>query len=321
MSHALVIGHDDVVRLLPYGECIELMADALAALARGELHNPLRSILRPPGATTLLGLMPAYRGGAAPLYGLKTICIAPGNPARGLDSHQGTVTLFDGDTGEVRAILEASAVTAIRTAAVSAVATRALANPGGRTLAILGAGVQGQSHLDALRALQGWDEIRVWARDPARARALGDGLTVCASAEEALYGADVVCTTTSSVEPVVRRAWLAPGAHVNAVGSSIPSARELDSETVAAASFFVDRRESAENESGDYLIPLHEGAIAQGHIRAELGEVLAGLAPGRRDPAELTVFKSLGIGVEDLYAAEHVLRRARETGAGTAVEL
>ena len=321
MSSALVIGHAEATRLLPYDECIELMAEALAALARGELHNPLRTVVRPAGATTLLGLMPAYRGGNAPLYGLKTICIAPANPARGLDSHQGTVTLFDGDTGEVRAIVEASAITAIRTAAVSAVATRALARPGSRVLAILGAGVQGVSHLAALRALQEWDENRVWARDPERARALGDGFTVAASVEAALAGADVVCTTTSAAEPIVRHGWLAPGTHVNAVGSSIPSTRELDSATIAAAALFVDRRESAEHESGDFLFPLREGVIDAGHIRAELGEVLAGSAPGRRDVAEITVFKSLGIGVEDLYAAEHVLRRARATGAGVPVDL
>lgn len=321
MSRALVLGHDDVVRLLPVGECLEVMHGALSALARGELHNPLRSVVRPPGAPTLLGLMPAQRGGEEPLYGLKAVCVAPGNAARGLDSHQGTVTLFDGVTGEVRAILDASAITAVRTAAVSAVATRALARPGSRVLAILGAGVQAAAHLAALRQLQEWDEIRVWARDAGRARALGEGIAAAATAEDALRGADVVCTTTAAAEPVVHLAWLARGAHVNAVGSSIPTTRELDSATVAAASLFVDRRESTENEAGDYLFPLHEGAIAPGHIRAELGEVLVGSAPGRTSADELTVFKSLGLAVEDLAAAEHVYQRARATGAGVEVTL
>ena len=323
MSSILILGHDDVVRLLPMGECIAVMERALSALARGELHNPLRSIVRPPAAQTLLALMPAYRGGDKPLYALKTVCIAPGNAARGLDPHQGTVTLFDGETGETRALLDASAITAIRTAAVSAVATRALARPGARVLAILGAGVQAGSHLEALCALRDWDEIRVWARDPERARELGAragvGVSVAASAWAAVDGADVICTTTSAREPVLQRDWLRAGAHINAVGSSIPTTRELDSATMAAASLFVDRRESTENEAGDYLFPLREGAISPGHIRAELGEVLVGAAPGRTSDDELTVFKSLGLAVEDLAAAEHVYRRARATGAGVEV--
>ncbi len=319
MSSVLILGHDDVVRLLPLRDCIDVMERALSALARGELHNPLRSVVRPPAAQTLLGLMPAYRGGDEPLYALKAVCIAPGNAARGLDPHQGTVTLFDGATGEVRALLDASAITSIRTAAVSAVATRALARPGARVLAILGAGVQAASHLEALRALRDWDEIRVWARTPERARALGIGVAVAASAQEAVDGADVICTTTSAREPVLRRDWLAAGVHINAVGSSIPTTRELDSATIAAASLFVDRRESTENESGDYLFPLREGAIEPGHVRAELGEVLIGAAPGRSSDDELTVFKSLGLAVEDLAAAEHVYRRARETGVGLEV--
>lgn len=320
-TSVLVLGYADVARLLPYGECTALMEEALAALAREELHNPLRAVVRPPGARTLMGLMPAYRGGDRPLYGLKAVTIAHDNPARGLDPHQGAVLLFDGETGQVRAMLDASAITEIRTAAVSAVATKALAAPGARVAAVLGAGVQGRSHLAALRALQEWDEIRVWARRPDAAAALGDGTRVCASAEEAVRGAHVVCTCTSATEPVLRRDWLAPGAHVNAVGSSIPATRELDSATMAACSLFVDRRESTVNESGDYLIALREGAIGEDAIRAELGEVLAGLAPGRRDAGELTVFKSLGIGVEDLFAAEHVVARARAEGAGVEVAL
>jgi ornithine cyclodeaminase len=305
----------DVERLLPPHDCIAAMEAALVALARGEVHNPLRFVVRPPGTETLLGLMPAFRGSSEPFYALKAVCIAPHNPARGLDAHQGLVTLHDGETGEVRAIVDASAITALRTAAVSAVATRALARAGAATLAILGAGVQARAHLDALSTLQEWERVRVWSRTPERAAELG--VEVAASAEAAVRGADVVCTVTSAREPILRRAWLARGAHVNAVGSSIPTTRELDSETMAGATLFVDRRESTESESGDYLIALREGAIAPGHIRAELGEVLAGAAAGRTADDELTVFESLGLAVEDLAAAEHVLRRAIETGAGT----
>ncbi len=314
-----VLGEHDVRRLLPVAECIEPMAEVLAALARDELYNPLRSVVLPPGAEAFMGLMPAYRSAPAPVYALKAVCIAPGNPARGLDSHQGFVALFDGVTGEPRAFVNASAITAIRTAAVSAVATRLLARPGARTLAILGAGVQARAHLDAMRAVLPIERVRVWSRTPAKAAAL-EGVEVAASAEEALAGADVIVTATTSAEPVVRREWLADGTHVNAVGSSVESTRELDTATMAAAALYVDRRESTVNESGDYLFALADGAIGPDSIRGELGELLNGTVGGRRDASELTVFKSLGLAVEDLAAAEHVLRRAEAEGAGAEVE-
>jgi len=314
-----IIGEHDVRRLLPVAECIEPMAAALAALARGELHNPLRSVVLPPGAETFMGLMPAYRAAPDPLYSLKAVCIAPGNPARGLDAHQGFVALFDGVTGEPRAFVNASAITAIRTAAVSAVATRLLARPGSRTLAILGAGVQARAHLDAMRAVLPFERVRVWSRTPAKAAELG-GVEVAATAEEALAGADVVVTATTSREPVVRRGWLAAGTHVNAVGSSIKTTRELDSATMGAAALYVDRRESTVNESGDYLFALADGAVGPESIRGEIGELLNGSVEGRRDDSELTVFKSLGLAVEDLAAAEHVLRRAEAESIGVEVE-
>jgi ornithine cyclodeaminase len=226
--------------------------------------------------------------------------------------------LFDGETGEVRVLANASAITAIRTAAVSAVATRALARDGARTLAILGAGVQARAHLDAMRALREWDRVVVWSRTRAHAEALG--VEVAGTAEDAVRGADVVCTVTTAREPILRREWLADGAHVNAVGSSIPSTRELDSATMAAAALYVDRRESTLNEAGDYLFPAQEGAIGPEHIRAELGEVLTGAADGRRDSTELTVFKSLGLAVEDLACVRFLEEKARELGVGTEVE-
>lgn len=320
MTSVLVLNQREVEELLDVPGCIEAMSDALVALARGELHQPLRFVVRPPGEESLLGLMPAHRGGGGPLYALKTVCIFPGNPARGLDAHQGTVTLYDGETGELRAALNASAVTAIRTAACSALATRMLARADARELAIVGAGVQARSHLQAMRAVRDFERVLVWSRTAERAAAL-EGAVAAETAEEALREADVVCTTTSAREPIVRRAWLRDGAHVNAVGSSVASARELDTETMKAAALFVDRRESALNEAGDYLLAAREGAIGPNHIRAELGELLVGAQPGRGSRDELTVFKSLGLAVEDLAAAEYVVRRARETGLGTEVEL
>ncbi len=315
-----ILDHADVERLLPMSDCIEAMAEVLASLARDELFNPLRFVISPPGDPSLMGLMPAHRTSPAPAYALKTLVIVPGNTARGLDSHMGFVALFDGETGEARALMNAGAITAIRTAAVSAVATRLLERKGARTLAILGAGIQGRSHLEAMRALHDWDRVRVWSRTPGKMSDV-DGVEEVASAEEAVRDADVVITATSSSEPVLQRAWLKDGVHINAVGSSIPSARELDTATMAAASLFVDRRESTLNEAGDYLFPMREGAIGPDHIRAEIGELLIGAAAGRESDGELTVFKSLGLAVEDLAAAELVLARAEAEDAGAVVSL
>jgi ornithine cyclodeaminase/alanine dehydrogenase-like protein (mu-crystallin family) len=220
-------------------------------------------------------------------------------------------------------VLNASAITEIRTAAVSAVATKLLARPGARRIAILGSGVQGRSHAHAMRTVVEDPELRVWSRDPAHAEALAleSHAVVCATVEEAVGDAEIVCTCTAAHEPILRREWLAPGAHVNAVGSSVPSARELEAAVVADASLFVDRRESTVNESGDYLRAVEEADIGPDHIRAELGELLVGAHPGRSSDDELTVFKSLGLAVEDLAAAEHVLRRAEAENVGTVVSL
>jgi ornithine cyclodeaminase len=322
MSKVLVLSEHDVQRLLDMESCVEAMADVLVSLARGELFQPLRFVGRPQDASNLIGLMPAYRAGTSAMWALKEIVVTPDNPTRGLDAHQGGVLLHDGETGELVAVLNASPVTAIRTAAVSAVATRALARADAKRVAIIGAGVQARSHVDAMRAVLDDPEIRIYARRAEAAEALASevGAQASPSPDAALFGAEVVCTTTSAREPVLEHRWLAPGAHVNAVGSSIPTARELDTETMSKASLFVDRRESTLNEAGDYLIPAAEGILGPDHIKAELGEVLAGLASGRTDEEELTVFKSLGIAVEDLAAADLVVRRAREQGVGTEVD-
>jgi ornithine cyclodeaminase/alanine dehydrogenase-like protein (mu-crystallin family) len=317
----LVLSEHDVRTLLDMESCIAAMEDVLARLAADELYNPLRFVMRPP-ASALMGFMPAYRGGGNPLFSLKEIVVAPGNTDRGLDPHQGAVLLHDGVTGELRAILNASAITEIRTAAVSGVATKQLARGDARVVAVLGSGVQGRSHVDAMQTVLDDPVIRIWSRNPAHAEALAleTHSLVAGTIEEALDGAGIVCTTTAAREPIVQRAWLAPGTHVNAVGSSIPTVRELDAETVAASSFFVDRRESTLNESGDYLFAVEEAGIGPDHILAELGELLTGAHPGRADDTELTVFKSLGIAAEDLAAAELCVARARERGLGVEVD-
>ena len=325
MSKLLVLSEHDVEQLLTYPECIEAMAEALAALARGEVHNPLRSVLRPEGASGFLGLMPAYRGGAKPAYALKEICLFPGNPARGLDTHLGGVLLHSGETGELLAIMNASAITAIRTAAVSALATRLLARQDAKVHAIIGAGVQARSHLAAIPHVRNIEEVRLCSRTRSKAEGVAAAapaaVRVVETIEEAVRGADIISTTTSSRDPVIHRSWIAPGAHINAVGSSIAAARELDSDTVAASALFVDRRESTVNESGDYLSALREGAIGgPEHIRAELGEILTGKAEGRRSRDEITLFKSLGIAIEDLASAQFLFEKAKRTGAGTWTE-
>jgi len=319
----LILGHDDVLAALSPEECADAVAAVLAAHARGDALMPLRSLIQFEGAAGFMGLMPAWRGGSDPLFALKSLCVMPGNPARGLDSHQGTVTLFDGSTGVPTAVLDASAVTSVRTAAVSAVATRVLAREDARVLAVLGAGVQGRAHLAALPAVRDFEEVRVYAPSSEHARALADGrATVASSAEEAVRGADVIVLATSSREPVVRRDWLAAGTHVNAIGASVPTSRELDVETVAASALFCDSRESLLAEAGEFRLALEQGAITgEEHVRATLGEVLAGIAPGRTDPRELTVFRSLGLAVEDLGAAERAVALARERRIGVEVEL
>jgi ornithine cyclodeaminase len=322
-SQLLVLSEHDVHELLTFEECIEVMAEALSALARGEVHNPLRSIVRPEGADGFMGLMPAYRGGNSPAYALKEICLFPQNPSRGLDTHLGGVLLHSGETGELLAIMNASAITAIRTAAVSALATRLLARDDAHVLAIIGAGVQARSHLHALPCVRNIDEIRIASRSREKAEALSNDkrVRVVDTVEEAVRGADIIVTATSSREPILKREWIADGAHINAVGSSVAHARELDAATVAAASLFVDRRESAVNESGDYLGALREGAIAgPEHIRAEIGDILIGKASGRTSRDEITLFKSLGIAIEDLASAAFLFDKARSAGRGAWVE-
>jgi ornithine cyclodeaminase/alanine dehydrogenase-like protein (mu-crystallin family) len=328
MPSVLVLSQTDVSEALPMSACIDAMAGVLAAHARGEVHQPLRSVSIPPDSEGFMGLMPAHRRGDRALFSLKAVCIFPGNPARGLDAHQGTVTLFDGTTGVPTAILDASAITAIRTAAVSALATRLLAGDGARRLAILGAGVQATAHLRAVGEVRDFESAAVYAPTRAHAERLagelrsGVRVEVADTAESAVREADVVVTATTSREPVLRREWLAPGAHLNAVGASAPTSRELDTATVAACSLFADSRESVVNEAGEYQLAVREGLIAgPEHIRAELGEVVAGMHPGRTDGRELTVFRSLGLAIEDMAAAERAVENARGRGLGMEVEL
>jgi alanine dehydrogenase len=326
----LFLGPDDVNDLLPMGECIEAVAGALVALAEERALQPLRQALWLPDRSALLvtmpgGLAPKSPTGGGKVLGLKAISVFPQSEK----SHQGLVILFDGEGGRPLALVDAGPITAIRTAAASAVATRVLAREDAGDLAILGSGVQARTHLEAMACVRRLHRVRVWSRDLAHARRLateegerhGLKIEAVSTARKAVDGADLICTVTGSRQPVLEGEWLAKGSHVNAVGACTPAARELDSEAVARACLYVDRRESAFNEAGDILIPLSEGTIDDGHIQGEIGEILAGRIPGRTSAEQITLFKSLGLAVEDLAAALHVYGKARENGRGVRLAL
>jgi len=323
-----IIPQDEVYRLLPMPECIDLMAEALRTLSSGDAVLPLRTMVWLPDRSGLLGLMPGYLG-APRSFGLKVVSVMPGNHGTEYDSHQGVVMLFGVEHGEPLAVIDASSITAIRTAAVSGAATRALARPEASDLAILGSGVQASSHLEAMRAVRPLQRVRVWSRTVAHAREFARResarhrlpIEACDSARAAVEGADLICTTTAAREPVLRGEWIADGAHLNAVGACFKTHRELDAAAVARSRLFVDRRESALAEAGDFLIGRSEGAFGDEHILGELGDVLLDRAPGRLTAADVTLFESLGIAIEDLAAAHHIHRRALATGAGVAVPL
>jgi alanine dehydrogenase len=324
----LIVDQGAVRRLLPMDACMDAMAEALAATARGEVLMPRRTVMWFPDHRGALATMPSALPTAGTL-GVKVITVFPGNSGTAFDAHQGVVLLFEGDHGRLLAIVDATEITAIRTAAVSGVATRTLARPDAADLAILGSGTQARSHLEAMLLARAIRRVRVWSRTAAHARAfadressrLGIDVEVASSAADAVDGADIICTTTSSSQPILIGDHLSPGAHVNAIGAVGPANRELDSTAVARSRLFVDNREAATNEAGEFVQARDEGAIYQGHIMGEIGEVLAGTCPGRAGREEITVFRGVGLAIEDLAATRLVYERAIEVGVGTRVQL
>jgi len=317
-----VFDHDDVERLLPMRECIEVVEDALKVLDRGEYAMPLRSFFTPPGAPGGMAWMPGYRSGPKAVFGMKVLVVIPDNPSRGLDGHQGAVLLLDGETGRLRALLDASAVTAIRTAATTAVATRLLSRPESSVLGIIGTGVQARKHCEAIPLVRPIRKVIVAGRDPFRAQefvaslAPIDGVTfeAAVSIEEAVSGADIVATCTSSRDPFVRREWLRPGLHLNAVGASRPPSHEPEPAVIPAVALFSDRRESLDGEATEWKLAQEQGLVGPSHFRGELGQILNGKLPGRTSPDEITVFRSLGLSVEDVASAQYVLANAEAAG-------
>jgi ornithine cyclodeaminase/alanine dehydrogenase-like protein (mu-crystallin family) len=317
----------EVRRLLPMSACIELMHRTMIAVSEGRTVVPLRSILMLPDKRGAMDNMPGYLADPE-CFGVKLISLMPGNKPPAFSSHLGIVLLFEAVHGQPVALLDGATITAIRTAAASGLATRLLARADAGDLAILGAGEQAATHLEAMRAVRTLRRVRIWARDPAKAatfaqqQSLMHGIQIEAvdTVREAVQGADLICTTTKAREPILYGAWIAAGAHLNLVGSSIASAAEVDSAAVVRARMFVDRRESTRNEGGEYLRALREGLITPEHIRAEIGEVANGSKSGRCSPSDVTLYKSLGIAPQDLAAAHFVLDKARAAGIGQLID-
>jgi alanine dehydrogenase len=291
------VSADDVRRLLTYEALLPAMATALADYSAGKAEQPVRTTIPIAESGGYLFVMPAYASGVKAL-GAKLVSYFPSN--KGMETHFATIQLFNPATGEPLASMDGGLVTEMRTAAVSAVATRALARDNASSLAILGAGVQARSHLAALRQVRDFREIRVWSPRSAEAFARENRVHLAKSAQACVEGADVVVVATTSRTPVLEGNWVAEGAHVNSVGAAIRDWRECDDQFVKRATVFVDSREGAKAESGD--------VIAAGRIDAEIGEVLLGRHPGRSSRSEVTWFKSLGMAVEDVVAADLVMR-------------
>jgi len=297
-------------------ECIQVMEQMFCSLAKGESAQPLRSLMWLPGRKGLLGMMPGYDN-VAGVMGAKLISVFQANRDYGYPSHQGIVVLFDANNGTPLMIFDASEITAIRTAAASALATKLLSREDSDSLSIIGSGEQAERHIESMREVRNIKQINIWSRNNENANKLADRIsdrydltiTVHKTAEEAVETADIICTVTSSPQPVLLGNWIKKGTHINAVGSSTASTRELDSNAVLKSKLYTDCYESILNEAGDFLIPKKEGIFEDEHIRADLGEVLLGMKKGRENNDEITLFKSLGIACEDIFSSWHIYKK------------
>jgi ornithine cyclodeaminase len=322
-----IINRQEVERLLPMAACMDVLADAMRAASSGAVSMPLRLFTPLADGSGSFGLMPGSTLDP-PFFGAKVISLLPGNPAKGLPMVQGYVSLFDHDSGKPVALIEGASVTAIRTGAASGLATRVLARKDARTHGIFGTGVQAVTHIDAVNCARDIGEILVWGRDPEKtrqfARQQSERLQAAIKATDdpaEAAACDVVSTVTAATSPILEGDWLRPGCHLNLVGVHTPEAREADTRAIVRSRVYVDLMESAMNEAGDILVPIDEGAIDRAHILGEIGQVLAGEIPGRTGDGEITLYKSLGIVAQDLFAAAHIYAAALEDGAGIEVDL
>lgn len=329
----LIIPQSEVERLLPVAACVPVMREAMMATSRGDVSLPIRQFMPVPGAPGKMAIMPGSLGTAGKSddasFGIKLVCKYERPHGDPLGTHVGMVMLFDSAKGVPLAMVEGSSLTSIRTSAASALATDLLARPDARKLAVIGNGEQASRHIAAMQAVRDISEVTVWGRDPVRAKdfardaseRFGVPVTTAASAAEAVADADIICTTTSAKEPVLRGADLKPGQHINLVGSAIPTTSEVDHEAVRRTRFYVDYRPAAMAAAGELLKAIEAGVVGEDHILAEIGEVAADLSLARRSADEITCYKSLGVAAQDLAAAQAVTRAAEAEGTGLEVDL
>ena len=321
----IFINAEETRRLLPMDQCIEVMEPAMIAATSGSMYIPPRTLFQLQDDSGFFAVMP---GASRELdaYGAKVVSYHPANSAKGLPAIQGFVAVFDHQTGQPRAIMDGGVITNIRTAAASGLATRLLARPEAGSCGIFGAGALADVHLQAMCSVRPLEECIIWARRRDQAEALAEkhaarsGVAVRATGDPAETGAcDIVCTTTASPKPVLQGNWVKPGAHINLVGAHTINSRESDTYLIEKSKIYVDLIESTLNEGGDVMIPVREGAINPEHIIGEIGQLLTGDISGRTNDRQITVYNSLGITSQDLYAARHVMEKALEQGAGTEV--
>ena len=312
----LFINKETIASLLSMEECISVMERMFRSLTAGNCVQPLRPIMWLPDKRGLLGMMPAYAGDID-VMGIKVLSVFPKNKEYGFSSHQGMVILFETKNGRPLCIADADEITAIRTAAASAVATNILARKDADTVSILGSGTQAEKHIGAMLLVRAIKRIIIWSRNETHAKQLAEkvtgknkiDITIAKTSEEAVRNAGIICTVTASAHPVVKGEWISPGTHINAVGSSTPHARELDTPAIVKSKLFTDRYESLFNEAGDFIIPKNEGAINDAHVKGEIGEILLGKKEGRTGNDDITVFKSLGLAMEDIFSVNHIYRK------------
>ena len=323
-----LLTEDHVKALLPMPDLIAAMEAAVARFSSGEVLQPVRTVLTVGPTRAFFGLMPAYIE-QPPRLGAKLVTVFNENHSRGLPSHLATIVLLDADTGALIALMDGRYITEMRTAAVSAVSARHLASPDATTLGILGSGVQARSHLEAYAEVRALEEVHVWSPQKRNRERFVEEMTgrvsarihAADSAEDAVRHADMVVLATTCATPVIESAWVAPGAHVVSVGACRPDQREMAPALVARARLFVDSKAAALVESGDIVMGIHDGLFDRGHVAGELGELVLGRIDGRTGDEQITIFKSLGMAVEDVVSADLVFRRAIETGAGTELTL
>lgn len=319
----LLLDERDVRSVLTMPDLIDSMRAALADYSGGRTQQPLRTVLELGEQRSFFGIMPASLADPRAV-GTKLVTVFPSNHDRGLPSHLATIVLLDPDTGALLALLDGRYITEARTAAVSAVSADLLALPDAGTLAIIGTGVQARSHLEALACVRPLTEVRVWSPTESHRSAFvkdasrhGIHVRAAASARDAVDDADLIAVATSSTTPVLESAWVREGAHICAVGACRPTHRELETALVVRSRLFVDSAIGALAEAGDVVLAIQDGAVTAAHIAGELGAVVSGVVPGRQNPGQITLFKSLGMAVEDIAAANLAYTRAQTRGVGT----